>query len=94
MHLKINVSILKDITQKHRPHQLTELHLGGNYYLNFPALANSIFVSTSTSVNFILLIVSLSFVTKTLSFLNLEDPGRIGPQLPLACCKRQLNGDL
>ncbi|XP_048778371.2 F-box/LRR-repeat protein 6-like isoform X2 [Ostrea edulis] len=39
----ISVGTLKDITLKHGLLQLKELHLGGNYYLNFPALANSIF---------------------------------------------------
>lgn len=38
----INVNAIKDIVTKHGP-QLRELHIGGNYYLNFPALANSIF---------------------------------------------------
>uniref|UniRef100_K1Q514 F-box/LRR-repeat protein 6 n=1 Tax=Magallana gigas TaxID=29159 RepID=K1Q514_MAGGI len=38
----INVNAIKDIVTKHGP-QLRELHIGGNYYLNFPALANNIF---------------------------------------------------
>lgn len=38
----INANAIKDIVTKHGP-QLRELHIGGIYYFNFPALANSIF---------------------------------------------------
>lgn len=47
---QINVNAIKDIVTKHGP-QLRELHIGGNYYLNFPALANNIFVRNLFSIS-------------------------------------------
>lgn len=62
---QINVNAIKDIVTKHGP-QLRELHIGGNYYLNFPALANSIFVSKLFPIS----ILSSSKISNELTFLT------------------------